>query len=46
VPHVGGLVLGQAEEAQAAEDQAPYPGAVLADAAGEHQRVEPTQAHH
>ena len=41
---VGLGVLGQAEETQAAQDQAADDRAVLPDAAGEDQRVEPLQA--
>ena len=44
VPGVGRRVLGQAEEPQPAQDQAADHRAVLPDAAGEDQRVEPLQA--
>ena len=43
---IGLDVLGQSEETQAAEHQAADHRAVLADAAGEHQRIEPFQRHH
>ena len=43
VPGVGLGVLGQAEEPQATQDQAADDRAVLPDAAGEDQRVEPFQ---
>src|SRR5215472_2538762 len=46
VPGVGSGVFGQAEETQPGQDLAADQGAVLADAGGENQRVEPLQAGH
>ena len=49
MPAVVGIgldIFGQAQEAQAAEHHAADGGAVLADAAGEDQRVEPLQSDH
>ena len=46
VVRIGLSVLSQAEESQAAEHQATDDGAVLPDAAGEDQRVEPLQPDH
>jgi GAF domain-containing protein/two-component sensor histidine kinase len=46
VVRIGRGVFGQAEETQPVEHQATYHGAVLTDAAGEHQRIEPLQPDH